>query len=396
MRASDLSRMIKQTSVALAGERGNSLPMALVALLVGTLLIVPLFGHLGSTHQQTLRVEANLKEQYASDAGAEYAIWHIKNDSAFRQEVLASGAGGITVTLPSSVNGVAATARVAKLRRQFDYALWSNGHSCKTTFDWIGAGNRLIGNAHSNQEIDMIGADTVVEGLVEYVTDAKISPGVTLSPTIGNPVQTWITDLGPLFYFDEYAPGGAKAVAAGNNYYYYPSDFNIPDGSTALYGLYFVEGDLKTGGNLSSLSGTATFVVRGTIFINGNSLDLRPFVDDLAFFSNKDFGADRCKTLVIEIHGNTMTMNRGYVYAPYGKIKVSGSGVLAGSFIGDSVEIAGSGLTIQIPPPYEIPDGCEGYDVLSIAQNVSTRSRVLLCGASQIILRSWEVGAVGD
>lgn len=389
-------------------RRGNSLPIALIALMVGVLLIFPLLNHVGSSQLQVQRVETTLRKQYTSDAATEWGIWKLINDASLRDQVEFAGPNGITLTLPSYVNSLAGTVRVVGLRRAFNYALWSNGQTCKTTFDWSGANNQIIGDSHSNQEIGITGSGTVIMGYVEYVTTVGLPGNVTLIPAAGNPIQTYVTELGPMFNFADYAPGGSRAIAAqaAGKYHYYSGDMEV-SGDTGLDGLYFIEGDLKTGGNLESLSGTATIVAAGTIRINGNSLILAPYVDQLALFSNKDYGTDRCQSsnAVIELQGNSLSLQGGYVYAPYGKIKLSGSGVALGSFIGDSIDLSGSGLTVQLPPPEGVPSGCKGYDVIAVAKapvgspnlgTTTTQSRVHKCGAGGLRVLSWQITSTSN
>ena len=99
--------------------------------------------------------------------------------------------------------------------------------------------------------------------------------------------------------------------------------------------------------------------------------------------------SQRCNKPVLKVNGSGGTTLGGVCYAPNGQIAVSGSGIMNGSFLGDSVDLAGSELTINLPPPIGYPAGCEAYDVLSDAEGSSTTSRVLYCDGEFSVMSWW-------
>jgi len=60
-------------------QKGQALPLALVALAIGILTIAPFLGHAGSSLIGSRIYEQSISEQYAADAGVEYAIWHLQS-----------------------------------------------------------------------------------------------------------------------------------------------------------------------------------------------------------------------------------------------------------------------------------------------------------------------------
>ncbi|MBI2836563.1 MAG: hypothetical protein HYX85_02590 [Chloroflexi bacterium] len=85
-------------------ERGQALPMVLVALAVGTLLVVPFLGH-SSTGLVTSRAYGqSMIEQYSVDSGIEHALWRLKYEPGFANSLtLANPTTGYTV---GNINGI--------------------------------------------------------------------------------------------------------------------------------------------------------------------------------------------------------------------------------------------------------------------------------------------------
>jgi hypothetical protein len=379
---------------SLAREQGNTLPHALVALMVGTLLLMPLLGHVATAQKATLRHEGALHAQYASEAGAEYALWRLRHDAAWRETVKQSGASGVQLTLPDTVNRLPVTLRVVPVSWSFNYTLWGNSTTCSSVLDWTGAHNRLYGNIHTNRDMRIRGADTIIDGIVEYVTEVSGEGQVTFNPPPpASPIQVPVSLLPPLFTLDDYNNPNAVGTAAyaaqqEGRYHRIEGNYTVNQSGTVFDGLYYITGNLKINGN--SFSGTATFVALGTIEIIGSGYDLHPYVDNLAFFTPAAYtGSARCSQPVIQISGSGVSMVRGYVYAPNGMIRVSGSGAMAGAFVGDSVDLCGEELTIQPPPMAGEDEGCKDFDIEATAGGTITRARVRICEDGAMQLLSW-------
>jgi len=61
-------------------EKGQVLPLTLIILAVGTLVIASFLGHASSNLIGSRAYEEAIIEQYAADAGVEYAIWHLQKE----------------------------------------------------------------------------------------------------------------------------------------------------------------------------------------------------------------------------------------------------------------------------------------------------------------------------
>ena len=61
-------------------EKGQTLPLALLALAVGSLVIAPFLGHASSSLIGSRVYEEVMTEQYSCDAGIEWALWKLKGN----------------------------------------------------------------------------------------------------------------------------------------------------------------------------------------------------------------------------------------------------------------------------------------------------------------------------
>lgn len=376
-------------------EQGLSLAMALVALAFGVLLLTPMLSSVSTNLSASRAVEQNMREQYCSDAGAEYGIWKLENDSEFRDQVDAAGRSGVTVTLPSRVNLLDPPVRVVQAAQELDYALWGNSEYCTTNIEWTGSGNVINGNMHTNTGLRIIGEGNTLNGAVEYVTDVQVHGStIYIPPPPHNPVQTYVGDMPMEWYMSDYDDPTEVGTPAYNadqrgEYHYIEGDLDVNTSGTILNGLYYVTGDIHLIGN--NLGGNATFVARGLIKMNGCDNSFTAYCDQLTFFTDFEYAPNlRCVKPVISIIGTGLSSLGGVAYAPNGQISVSGSGVMTGSFLGDSVDLAGTALTISLPPPIGYPAGCTAYDVLCEAGATSTAVRALYCDGG-FEVASWSI-----
>jgi len=60
-------------------QRGQAFPLALVALAIGVLVVVPFLSQASSSLIGSRIYEQSIDEQYSADAGVEYAIWRLQS-----------------------------------------------------------------------------------------------------------------------------------------------------------------------------------------------------------------------------------------------------------------------------------------------------------------------------
>ncbi len=86
------------------GEVGRTLPAALWTLALGALIMAALFALVSTSLKASTSAHRNQLEQYSSDAGIEFGIWKLVNDSTFRAQVDASPGTPVAVDPPITVN----------------------------------------------------------------------------------------------------------------------------------------------------------------------------------------------------------------------------------------------------------------------------------------------------
>jgi len=99
------------SKLKLSAQEGRALIMALIVLAVGTLLIPPFLAYISTNLLASRATEEGMREQYAADAGVEYAIWKSANDPGFL--VALSYSDQITLTMPTLVNAITPTVVVS-------------------------------------------------------------------------------------------------------------------------------------------------------------------------------------------------------------------------------------------------------------------------------------------
>lgn len=99
------------SKLKLSAQEGRALALTLIVLAVGSLLIPPFLAYIGTNLLASRVTEEGMKEQYASDAGVEYAIWKLANDPTWVETV---GLSTIPVTIypPTSINDIMVTVEV--------------------------------------------------------------------------------------------------------------------------------------------------------------------------------------------------------------------------------------------------------------------------------------------
>ena len=105
----------------LRSEGGKSLPAALITLAVGSLLITPFLAFVSSRSLGTSSASTVMASQYSADAGIEYGIWSVLNDSAFRSQVEANLGIPQALSFPGTLNGYTPTISVTGL----PYGSWA-------------------------------------------------------------------------------------------------------------------------------------------------------------------------------------------------------------------------------------------------------------------------------
>jgi hypothetical protein len=96
-------------------EKGQALPMAIVALAIGALVVVPFLSHAGTTLLDSRLFAQGISSGDAADAGVEHAIWSLTEGGLAAQ--IPDVNNSQTYSLPESINGITPSVKVTTLSK---------------------------------------------------------------------------------------------------------------------------------------------------------------------------------------------------------------------------------------------------------------------------------------
>jgi hypothetical protein len=111
----------------LNGEKGQALPLVLIAIALGALVIPPFLNNTGTSLIGTRTYNEEIAAQYAADSGAEYAIWDLKYGDLSGQIPLVDD--NVSYALGENVNGLAVNITVTKTGDPSTYLIVSSAGS---------------------------------------------------------------------------------------------------------------------------------------------------------------------------------------------------------------------------------------------------------------------------
>jgi hypothetical protein len=231
-----------------------------------------------------------------------------------------------------------------------------------------GSTSNIVGGVHSNNDMKISGASNVVTGTVTYVSSIDgAADKITYNPPApANPNQASEKAYPVDFDITDYAPGGAKAIATGANYYSCNCKMDkswlisqgLYDDTTKILedGLYYTSDEISI--NASPIGNAVTFVAKNEISFSGSEQNLAPYVDNLLAFTDLEkSGGSKCSSSVVSFSGSEQNWT-GIIFAPNGLVQLSGSSssTFSGSIISYTINISGSDQNIVFdqalaPPP---------------------------------------------
>lgn len=227
----------------------------------------------------------------------------------------------------------------------------SDDDNCDRALSWSSSGGSMIGDVHSNGDIQITGSGKTITGDVTYADDDDTT-AAGIDPEKGQVED----DPGEgLFRVESYMknPPGDKWVEATNaGVNRNPSgtgDIRLRNRSDVLPGLYYTTGNITIEAN-NVPSTPVTFVSNGgAIRFGGNSQHLTPWDTDshlLAFATRPD-----CRTIppALQLNGPGSEWS-GIFYAPNGQVQISGSGnaqTVYGSIIAAKIDISPQGFVVD-------------------------------------------------
>ncbi len=278
-------------------QKGQALPLALVALAIGTLVIAPFLSHASSSLIGSRIYEQAIGEQYSADAGVEFAIWHLRSGESEVPE-------GEELELPQfTLNGKTVSVTIAN----------EGG--------WI---YKVTSTATSDD-----GSNTTIESYIS-LTIGFFDGDFTIFP--GN----FILDRGDEYTGDVYAGGNVQLSrdATINGSVYAEGNVQLSRDAT-INGSVYAEGDVQ-------LSEGA--VINGSVYAGGN----------VQLSQGAVINGSVCAGGNVQLSQGAVI--NGDVYAG-GNVQLSRDATITGDvYAGGNVQL-GQGAVIQgdYPLPYE---GC--------------------------------------
>jgi len=124
----------------LKSEKGQALPLVLIAIAIGALVIPSFLNNTGTSLIGSRAYAQEIYAQYAADSGAEHAIWNLKYGGL--SDTLADVGDNVSYALGESVNGLAVNVSVVKTAEPNFYDITSS------------AGDRVLNTAVSVNATD--------------------------------------------------------------------------------------------------------------------------------------------------------------------------------------------------------------------------------------------------
>jgi len=390
-----------------SAQEGRALVLALIVLGVGSLLLATFLAYISTNLLASRGIEERMKEQYASDAGVEYAIGQLLHNPSFFSSVITIGVTTV-ITVPTPVNNIAPISITVTNSgigfraggASVDYVMWSNSATCEEGIYVPADGVTFEGNIHTNSDIKIAANIAEMTGTLEYVTDYEVPQNMQFHPPEGNPKQVPISTTPPItLSIAHYRPGGGVATLAENEgkYYHIQScggdcydEFGVQKvGEMRVIptGLYYVEsGDVYL--ESRNLTGTVTIVAEeGKIEVGGRDAYLSSYCgDNVLLFSNKQNAG--CTENVVKFWGRDATWH-GIIYGLGGHVWAEGAHKGVFSMFGNTIRAEGAGSEMGLSPSGYNPP-CAVFHITSVADETRTEARVLLCSGVAYVV-SWEI-----
>lgn len=274
-------------------QKGQALPLAIMALALGTLVITPFLGHASSSLTGSRLYEQGITELYSCDSGIEYAIWSLQNGELEVPE-------GEAETLPEfTINNKMVDVSVENLGLDIYLvtatATSEDGHS--TTIEsyvrsgggWstdgdigedtegdvyidgdanIGGNVEVDGSVYATGDVTLgnnaeVTGDVVAEGEIELSNNAYIGGDVSSG---GDLTLNNNSEIGSIEVGGDVCAGGTIYLA--NNTVIYGSVYTT--GNIDMSGNAIIKGDVYIGNDIATIIIDNNARIEGNIYITGS------------------------------------------------------------------------------------------------------------------------------
>ncbi len=365
------------------GERGVSLPFALVAVMIGTFLLIPLLRFMLSRHATAQMYRSVLEARYTNDAAIEYVIQRLKVDMNLRKALLDQRGTPLTITdIPGPVNAITPTVEAVLVNPvPWPWAMWAGSQVI------IEGNNTTVdGGVHANGDVTIDGNNTHITGTVSAGSDVEINGS---NVTITGETIEGLTEEWPVSWnIADFQPGGtwaAKATAEGK-YYFHAGNWAPSKKEDLPSGLHYATGNVVISSN-KVVWDKVTIAALGTIRFsqtaNQDNL-VTPYVPGLVLFSTSTAAN------AIYIDSNKFQSTAGVVYAPNGTINLAGNKTsFVGAFVANTIFVSKNTLYTEVPFNMTAPETCSIYDIRSTSRGRVAVARVRYCEDNIPTISAW-------
>ncbi|MFC2062428.1 hypothetical protein ACFLS8_00545 [Chloroflexota bacterium] len=299
------SRVIKLFKVFNKDESGVGLILVLVAMILGSLIVVPLVEYMGTGVRVGIYSEENSEEVYAAGAGVTWGMWHVKNGTSYVPELGDSA----SYDLDEDINGKEVTVLIESfVNEEIEDAAYYKITSTATGDH----GSKTI-----ESYIDRPLYTFLLTNAITSIGDVTIRPGGIVDGDVYYGDDLWVQDeeediTGDVGYWD---PMNWPPTSYMQGYYFDDVDEvdpftedEINAATSDPLGPIYRDGDLT----IDNTSGAEpTLGITGTIYITG----------DLIF---KQAGS---KEYTIDLGGNTIFVE-GSVYMAGHRVTLTNEGAI--------------------------------------------------------------------
>ena len=166
------------------GEKGQALPLVIIAVVLGALVIPPFLGYTGSSIMGSKTYGDSLRSQYASDSGVEHAIWRLTDGGLMSS--LPNAGSMVSYSLAEVLNGLTTNVTVCNAWQTIATDNFNSG-------GWTGGTGWLDNWTHSGESA-VTNSGTPFEGgyhLRLRSSDGLVSRSVDLSHQIDIHLRFW-------------------------------------------------------------------------------------------------------------------------------------------------------------------------------------------------------------
>jgi hypothetical protein len=301
----------------LKSETGQVLPMALILLVLGGMLVVPVLSLMSTNLTANRVVDTGNLELYSADAGVENVLWHIQKDAGILPALNTS----IPIAFPDqTINGMSTVTTTLtnvgnRMYRINSIATRPGGHNTEVEayVNCLNFSNLLQGAITSNGDLKI--SNSTINGKVFYADDQQVTNTTFSDDPIKETQTNWPTwdDLSPLYL--PQVTGHDYLVPPNTN----PRFFD--DYTPYELGPLYRNGSLTVDNKTKDL----TLKLTGTLYVTGN----------LIFGQTQDY--------TIDLNGQTMFVygtEQAHTANPHG------NGDWAIDFPANSIKVKGSGCII--------------------------------------------------